>query len=132
LDVQYVDVGDTLLLGLLDPYRSGTGFDVLRFQGEKEGVSFLDVSFDELGDAIAFFDDQLLYFDHLRDGVTDGVLDLRFTMEATISGTEDSFGTNFLVSAVPLPATARFFLTAFGVVAPLTRARRRTRLLVPG
>src|SRR5262249_2693022 len=129
VDLEQVELGNELLLGFVDPQSSGAGFDTLRFRAAKEGVEFLDITFNDIIEATAYFDDQLLTFSDLRSGVEDGALNLSFIFETEVSDFDDMFRTDFIASArvVPLPASGWFFLAAVAACAAWTRKIRVPR-----
>ena len=125
LDLASLAIGNGLTVAFLDPYVEGAGFDSLNFRAQREGVTFLDVTFVDAVAATAFFNDNVLLFDAF-DPVGDGVLDLRFDMDLGFTGRDDYFSTNFLVGAavVPLPGGVWLLGTAIGALGWVRHRRR--------
>jgi hypothetical protein len=125
LDLASLAIGNGLTLAFLDPQVDGAGFDSLNFRAQREGVTFLDVTFTDAVLATAFFDDHVLLLDTF-DPVSDGVLDLRFDLDVSYTGRDDYFSTNFLMGAavVPLPGGVWLLGTALGGLGWLRHRRR--------
>ena len=117
VDPASLGLGNQLVLAFIDPQVAGNGFDSLTFRAEREGVNFLDLTFSNAVLAAAYFDDNVLLFDAFEREV-DGALDLRFILDVTVTGRDDYFATNFLVTAnvVPLPSTVWLLGTAVGLL----------------
>ena len=106
-----------LLVGFLDPFSTGNGFDELRFLMSVNGQTVAEQTFTDLALALAFFDDSVIDIDSSTLGGGE-ILNLRFELNVLLSSANDGFNLNFLAgtAAVPAPAGIWLLLTALGAV----------------
>jgi hypothetical protein len=129
LNITQISNKQFLLLGMLDPVVTGSGFDTLRFRVNREGVLVVDQTFITVASAMSYFHDKVLQISDWTTGVSlDNILDLQFTLDVASTKAGSAFSTDFLVgnatiAAIPEPST--YVLFAFGLVGLLTVARRR-------
>jgi hypothetical protein len=116
--------GQDFLVAFLDPSSSGNGFDDLRFRIFEEESTVFDQSFVDLANALAFFDDSVLNLGAWSVGI-DGILDLRFQLDAIVSGPNDRFSVDYLAgtAAVPVPPAVWLFGSALAMLGWLRRRK---------
>ncbi len=117
----------SLQLGLLDPLFTGThGFDSLSLRVDVEGAQVTNVSFTDLGTALAFFDDTVLDYGFWGDQISsDNVLDIRFYLDLNEQHLGEGFNTNFIVGVSAVPVPAAVWLFGSGLLALLGVVRKR-------
>jgi hypothetical protein len=130
-DALAVSVLQDAIVGFMRPEFIGDGFDSLRFQAKLRGQMLADESFEELDEALAYFDDRVLDLGNFSIGInpppTYSPLELFFDW----TGSEQSggFGVDFIVGVTPVPEPSTALLLAIGLAALAERARRRRALI---
>jgi hypothetical protein len=124
-----------VMVGFMNPEFSGSGFDSLRFRANIRNETMLDVTFDEIDEAVAYFDDRILDLGGFDVGCTDGggfgrpdfcfVSPLELLFDWTGSKQDSGFGVDLIVGVTPVPEPSTALLLAVGVAVLAARARRR-------
>ncbi|MGI9114787.1 MAG: PEP-CTERM sorting domain-containing protein [Chthoniobacterales bacterium] len=124
-----------LVVGLLDPHSTGTGFDLLTFTIMRNNAALLTQSFTSLTAANSFFHDHTIDFGAVGNGVPAGsTLDLQFQLDVTAHDPSQGFSLDMIfgnatldfgIAAVPEPASAYLLLAAGAAFALVRRARSR-------
>jgi hypothetical protein len=112
IDLSQLSSMQFLKIGLLDPEYTGEGFDSLQFLIQREDNIIENQTFTILSDALNYFDDNVLPFGAIENGVS-GALDLNFSMLLTSNHVGDSFHMNFLIGNSPEGASAGFMQMNF-------------------
>lgn len=103
-----------------------TGFDSLSLRVDVEGAQVTNVSFTDLGTALAFFDDTVLDYGFWGDQISsDNVLDIRFYLDLNEQHLGEGFNTNFIVGVSAVPVPAAVWLFGSGLLALLGVVRKR-------
>jgi hypothetical protein len=124
-----------VILGFSNPQFLGAGFDSLRFRANNRDETLIDVSFDELDEALDYFDDRILDLGGFAAGCTDGggfgrrdfcfVSPLELIFDWTGSEQGDGFGVDLIVGLAPIPEPSSVLLMALGLAVLAVRARSR-------
>jgi hypothetical protein len=122
-------------VGFLNPESLGSGFDSLRLRANLGLETVLDVSFDELNDALAYFDDRVLDLGDSPDPCFESPgfgrrdfcfftpLELIFDWTGSEAGA--GFGVDVIVGVTPVPEPSTALLFAIGLAVMAARARQR-------
>lgn len=133
-----VSVFPDAVVGLMNPEFLGSGFDSLRFQANVGGETLVDESFDELDEALAYFDDRVLELDGIGAGCTEPgpgrpsfcfVSPLELIFDWTGSEQGSGFGVDLIVGLAPIPEPSSVLLVALGLAVLAARARHRRALI---
>jgi hypothetical protein len=111
-----------LVVGLLDPVTSGSGFSSLHFRmNTGSNVTLIDQTFINVSDATTYFDDHPINLGFITDFGNN--LTLNFLMDVTSNQDNSGFSTDLVFgNAVPEPCVAPLVSLAS---AALSRRRRR-------
>lgn len=129
-----------VMLGFMNPEFLGDGFDSLRFRANNRNETLIDVSFDELSDALSYFDDRILDLGEFAASCTDGggfgradfcfVAPLELIFDWTGSEQGAGFGVDLIVGLTPVPEPGTALLLALGLAVMAARAHRRRGALI--
>jgi len=104
----------------MDTMVLGNGFDSLHFQMFVEGNLEVDQMFATFGDAVTFFNDQVLTISDWDTGLV-GDLDLKLQLDLTASTPGDRFYASFVTGIVPVPPAVWLFGSAMMLLAGMRR-----------
>ena len=93
----------SLIVGLLDPTTSGTGFTSLNFTVQREGATVANQTFLSAATATTYFNDHVLNLGALAAGVV-GTLDLSISLTMISPDNNTRFSSTLLVADVGLVA----------------------------
>jgi hypothetical protein len=132
-DAFAVSVLQDVMLGFMNPGFLGEGFDSLRFQANLGDETVVDESFDELDEALAYFDDRVLDLGNFS--ISGGPrlqlvspLQLVFDWSGFADNDgEDRFGLDFIVGVAPIPEPGTGLLLALGLTLLAAHGRRHSR-----
>jgi hypothetical protein len=123
-----------VMIGFMNPEPLGSGFDALRFRANRRGQTVVDETFEELGAALAYFDDLVLDVGTLYAGCREGgfgrpticfLSPLELIFDWTGSEPGAGFGVDLIVGLTPVPEPGTALLFALGLIVLAARARRR-------
>jgi hypothetical protein len=133
-----VSVLQDVMIGFMNPEFFGSGFDSLRFRASNRDETLINVSFDELDEALVYFDDRVLDLGGFGAGCTEPIpglpsFCLLSSLELIFDWTSDEqgagFGLDLIVGLTPVPEPSSVLLVALGLAVLAARARRRRALI---
>ncbi len=106
IDLSQLSSLKDLQLALIDGAASGTGFDSLHLQVDREGLTIIDTTFNSLPSALGYFHDSVFNLGDIEAGITDNILDFAIRLSLTTDDANAGFNSLFILSNSPLAALA--------------------------
>ncbi len=105
-NVLEVSVSQDVMVGFMNPALLGSGFDTLRFRANLRNETLVDVTFEDLDAALAWFDDRVLDLGNFTIGESPLFgfgSPLELILDWTGSEPGAGFGVDLLVGLTPVP-----------------------------
>lgn len=102
IDLTQLSSNQDLQLAVLDATKTGTGFDTLRLEVIREGVSVLDTTYADVTSTLGLMNDFVFNLDDIETGIADNMLDVTVRVNVTTDELGAGFQSYFLLANSPL------------------------------
>ena len=102
IDLTQVGSYQDLQLAALDASKTGTGFDSLRLEVIREGVSVIDSTMTDVPSTLGMLSDFVFNLDDIETGILDNMLDVTVRLSLTTDELNAGFRSLFLLANSPL------------------------------
>jgi hypothetical protein len=102
IDLTQVSPFEDLQLAALDAEKFGTGFDSLRLEVIREGVSVIDSTMTDVSPTLGMLSDFVFNLDDIETGIADNMLDVTVRLSLTTDELNAGFRSLFILANSPL------------------------------